>query len=119
MVNSGFCIKKGIDSRRAYLAALCTEELAVNVISYGFTNEWQQLSVRLFIKNSPDKDEKQKITIRFRDNGKPFDIKKRIQLLEESGTDPTKNIGIRLVHKIAESVNYVAAYGTNNTMITL
>ncbi len=114
-----FCIQKGVDERRAFLAALCTEELAVNVVSYGFTSDRQQLSVRLFLKFVSENAEDAQITIRFRDNGKPFDIIKRRQLVEESKTDPTKNVGIRLVFATAKSVSYHAAYGMNNTVITL
>ncbi len=114
-----FCVKKGVDRRRAYISALCTEELAINVIDHGFTRSDQQLSVRLFIKAPKDKDEQHQITIRFRDNGKPFNIKKRRQLIEEEQDDPTRNIGIRLVFGMAENVSYIAAYGMNNTVITL
>ena len=114
-----FCIKKGIDERRSFLAALCTEELAMNVVSYGFTSDRQQLSVRLFIRFISEHAEDAQITIRFRDNGKPFDIIKRRQLVEESETDPMKNVGIRLVFATAKSVSYNAAYGMNNTVITL
>ncbi len=114
-----FCVKKGIDERRSFLAALCTEELAVNVVSYGFSSRRQQLSVRLFIKFSSGNTDDAQITIRFRDNGKPFDIIKRRELAEKSETDPTTNVGIRLVFGSAKSVSYHAAYGMNNTVITL
>ena len=114
-----FCIEKGIDERRSFLAALCTEELAINVVSYGFTSERQQLSVRLFIKFLSENTDDAQITIRFRDNGKPFDLLKRRQLVEGSETDPTQNVGIRLVFGSAKSVSYNAAYGMNNTVITL
>jgi len=39
--------------------------------------------------------------------------------VEESETDPMKNVGIRLVFATAKSVSYNAAYGMNNTVITL
>ncbi|MCR4705931.1 MAG: ATP-binding protein [Lachnospiraceae bacterium] len=90
-----------------------------NVINHGFTSSDQQFSVRLFIKAPKDKDEQHQITIRFRDNGKPFNIKKRRRLIEEERDDPTGNIGIRLVFGMAENVSYIAAYGMNNTVITL
>ncbi len=114
-----FCLEKGIDENRAFLAALCTEELAINVVTYGFTSEKQQLSVRLFIKFVSKNAEDAQITIRFRDDGKPFDLIKRQQIAEESETDPTQNVGIRLVFAAAKSVSYNAAYGMNNTVITL
>ncbi len=114
-----FCLKKGVDKRRAYVSALCTEELAINVIDHGFTRADQQLSVRLFIRTPKEDDERHRITIRFRDNGRPFNIKERRRLIEQEPEDPTGKIGIRLVFVMAEDVSYIAAYGMNNTVIRL
>ncbi|MCR5686526.1 MAG: ATP-binding protein [Lachnospiraceae bacterium] len=108
-----FCIEKGIDKRRAFFAALCTEELAVNVVSYGFKKKRRRLSIRVFIGPSGG------ITIRLRDNGKPFDLITRQQMAEKNDADPSKNIGIRTVFGIAENVSYNAGYGMNNTVITI
>ena len=108
-----FCLSKGIDKRRAFYAALCTEELVINVISHGFSSDRQSVSVRLFV------DSKNDLTIRLRDNGKPFNIKEREMVATEIPEDPSKNIGIRIVFGLAKSVSYNAAYGINNTVITL
>ncbi len=114
-----FCLEKGIDSKRAFLAALCTEELAVNVVSHGFTSDKQNLSVRLFISPAAEPGAGGDITIRFRDDGKPFNLTERQALAETSDEDPFKNAGIRLVFGAAKNVSYNAAFGMNNTVITL
>ena len=107
-----FCLKKGIDKHRSYYAALCTEELVINVISHGITSNKQNVSVRLFI------DQENGLTIRLRDNGKPFNIKERENIIASETDNPAKNIGIRIVFGLAKSVSYNAAYGINNTVIT-
>lgn len=45
-----FCLRQGIDPRRSFFAALCTEELAENVMTHGFSNGKQTLSVRIFVE---------------------------------------------------------------------
>ena len=108
-----FCLRQGIDEKRSYRAALCTEELAVNVITHGFKNEEQTLGVRIFAEQ--DKT----LTLRFRDDGSPFNLMEFRMMSEESEDDPTKNIGIRIVFEIAKDVTYFASFGMNNTVIRL
>ena len=108
-----FCIRQGIDKKRSFYAALCTEELAVNVITHGFTNGKQTLSVRLFVEQD------QTLTLRFRDDGSSFDLIKFRQLSEPQTDDPADNIGIRIVFGLAKKVNYYASFKMNNTVIQL
>ena len=109
----GFCIHQGIDIRRACYAALCTEEMAVNVITHGFTNGKQTLSVRLFVGQD------QTLTLRFRDDGSPFNLIEFRKLYEADWDDPANNIGIRIVFGLAKEVRYFASFGMNNTVIRL
>ena len=108
-----FCLEQGVDKKRSYQASLCTEELAVNVITHGFKNEEQTLGVRIFVERD------QTLTLRFRDDGSPFDLLEFRNMSEENADDPAKNIGIRIVFGIAKEVNYFASFGMNNTVIRL
>ena len=108
-----FCLGQGVDSKRAYRAALCTEELAVNVITHGFTKPDQTLGVRVFVERD------QTLTLRFRDDGSSFDLTEFRKMSEENADDPTKNIGIRLVFAMAKEVTYYASFGMNNTVIRI
>lgn len=108
-----FCLSQEIDKRRASHAALCTEELAVNVIEHGFKNDEQTLGVRIFVERD------QTLTLRFRDDGSSFDLTEFWKMSEGDSSDPTKRIGIRIVFKVAKEVNYFASFGMNNTVIQL
>ncbi len=108
-----FCISQGIDKKQSFYAALCTEELAVNVITHGFTNGQQTLGVRVFV----EKD--QTLTLRFRDDGASFDLIEFRKMSEMNEDNPTANIGIRIVFGIAKEVSYFASFGMNNTVIRL
>ena len=108
-----FCLRQGVDGKRSYRAALCTEELAVNVITHGFKNEEQTLGVRVFVEDD------QTLTLRFRDDGSSFDLLEFRRLSEENEDDPAENIGIRIVFEAAKEVTYFASFGMNNTVIRL
>ena len=102
-----------IDNRRSYLARLCTEELAVNVVDHGLINPKQRLQIRVSILPSKE------IVIYLQDDGRPFDLRKRWELIEQSEKDPAANMGIRIVFGLAEDVQYNSTYGLNNTIIRL
>jgi anti-sigma regulatory factor (Ser/Thr protein kinase) len=108
-----FCIRQGIEKKRSLYAALCTEEMAVNVITHGFTNGKQTLSVRLFVERDHT------LTLRFRDDGTSFDLIEFRKLTETNTDDPAHNIGIRIVFGLAKKVNYYASFKMNNTVIEL
>ena len=87
--------------------------MAVNVITHGFTNGKQTLSVRLFVGQD------QTLTLRFRDDGSPFNLIEFRKLYEADWDDPANNIGIRIVFGLAKEVRYFASFGMNNTVIRL
>ena len=103
---SEFCEKRGIDKRRSYLAGLCMEEMAGNVVDHGFTKDQKKhtVDIRVVHKNND-------IILRIRDDCVPFDPEERREL-----TDPTdfmKNVGIRLVYRAARDVEYQNILGLN------
>ncbi|MCR5747854.1 MAG: ATP-binding protein [Lachnospiraceae bacterium] len=108
-----FCLEHGANSKTSFFAALCAEEWIVNTLSHGFKNKRQLLGVRIFV--DPGKN----ITMRLRDDGVPFNLKERWDMIEKSEHDPSANIGIRIVHGLAKELSYNAAFGMNNTMIRL
>ena len=108
-----FCLRQGIDRKRSFFAALCTEELAENVITYGFSNGKQALSVRVFVEQD------QTLTLRFRDEGRAFDLTRYWELIEEKKEAPADGIGIRIIFGLAKEVSYFASFGMNNTVIRL
>ncbi|MBQ6469880.1 MAG: ATP-binding protein [Lachnospiraceae bacterium] len=101
-----FCLEKGLDARRSYLAGLAMEEMAGNVVSHGFTKDKKKHSVdiRVACKNG-------KAILRIKDDCVPFDPKERRALTENA--DVTKNIGIRMIYKIMEDIQYQNMLGLN------
>lgn len=101
-----FCEKKGFDSRRAYFAGLCLEEMSGNVVEHGFITDNKPHSVDIRVVKKDDN-----LILRIRDNCKAFDPSDRARVMgvDENG----KNIGILLVYKIAEKVDYQNLLGMN------
>ena len=101
-----FCRKRGIDERRAYLAGLCMEEMAGNIVDHGFTKDQKSHSVDIRVVHK-DKD----LIMRIRDDCVPFDPNARKELTDPK--DFMKNAGIRLVFKAAQDVQYQNILGLN------
>ena len=101
-----FCLSRGIDARRANLAGLSLEEMAGNVVDHGFTKDTKTHSIDVRVVHKNDD-----VILRIKDDCVPFDPGERRQLAE--GDDITKNIGIRMVFKIARDVQYRNILGLN------
>jgi len=101
-----FCLERGVDGRRAYLAGLAMEEMAGNIVEHGFAkdNKTHSVDVRVVHKND-------NVILRIKDDCVPFDPGERQQFAE--GGDIIKNIGIRMVFKIARDVQYQNILGLN------
>ena len=82
------------------------EEMVTNVIEHGFTKDKKKhsIDVRVSYKNDD-------VIMRIKDNCVPFDPAMRIETMTEN--DITKNIGIRLVYKIAKQIDYHNILGLN------
>ena len=101
-----FCLAHGVDARRAYLAGLSMEEMAGNIVDHGFTKDSKTHSIDVRVVH---KDED--VILRIKDDCVPFDPGERQQLAEDD--DITKNIGIRMVFRIARDVQYQNILGLN------
>ena len=101
-----FCLAHGIDSRRAYLAGLSMEEMAGNIIDHGFTKDQKKHSVDVRVVHKGED-----VILRIKDDCVPFNPGERQKLAE--GDDIIKNIGIRMVFKIAQDIQYQNILGLN------
>ena len=102
----GFCLDKGIDERRAYLAGLAMEEMAGNIVDHGFRKDHKKHSVDVRVVHKGDE-----VLLRLKDDCVPFDPEKRRQMANDD--DPTRNIGLRMIFGIASQVEYQSILGMN------
>lgn len=109
---SEFCCAHGIDEKRSYYSALCLEEMAGNVVAHGFHKDRKShtVDVRVICKDGS-------IILRVKDDCIPFDPKERLEMVTPD--DPAKNIGIRMVYRIAGDVTYQNLLGLNVLTIRL
>lgn len=100
-----FCAARRGSERECNRIALCVEEMAKNVVEYGFTaGKENHLSVLILNK------EKQWV-LRFRDDCKAFDPVAYVPQGEK------RSIGIRLVMGITEEAYYTYPMGMNNLVL--
>ena len=100
-----FCREKGVSGNKANLAAVCAEEMTVNIIRFGGkTSNWIDINFCI---------EEDLCRLRIRDNGVNFNP------LEYSCDSEEFDIhGIELVKKISKSMDYIRAIDMNNTIIS-
>ena len=100
-----FCKENGVSGNRSNLAAVCAEEMTVNIIKFGGkTSNWIDINLCL---------EDDICQLRIRDNGVNFNP------LEYSYDHEEFDIhGIELVKKISKSMDYIRAIDMNNTIIS-
>ncbi|MBQ9443706.1 MAG: ATP-binding protein [Lachnospiraceae bacterium] len=108
-----FCEKHGITGSRKNYSALCTEELAGNIVQHGFRNK-KKLSVDIRISYVNDE-----IVICFKDDGIPFNPEEASRLFEAERSGEHEdgktfhNIGLQLVSRISKSMTYQNTFGLN------
>jgi len=101
-----FCREHGMSERVAYFSALAMEEMAGNVVSHGFMKDSRRHSVDIRVVHKGET-----IILRIKDDCVPFDPSERL-----SQTDPDdrlRNVGIRLVFRMADDVQYQNVLGMN------
>ena len=101
-----FCEEKGIDAHRSYLAGLAMEEMAGNIVDHGFTKDKKKHSVDVRVVHK-DND----LILRLKDDCVPFDPRERQKIADPD--DVTKNIGLRMIFKMAEDIQYQNILGLN------
>lgn len=106
-----FCEEKHADRKQCYLLSLFVEELGNNTALYGLSEKKNSsLDIRVVRNNGT-------WNLRLRDNSKAFDP---ISWLKIHGDeDPTANIGIRMVCKMAKKIDYFNTLNLNILIIQI
>ncbi|MBR1751148.1 MAG: ATP-binding protein [Ruminococcus sp.] len=108
-----FCRGHKIDGKTGMKAALCFEELAVNIINFGFPKCKGQpgLDLRLVFA----KDE---MVMRLRDNCPMFDVERYIaQEIDGTAGSAELRLGLKMISGLAENISYVHSLENNNVII--
>lgn len=103
------CIENGVDRKKANIIGLAAEEIVVNISRYGYKSV-----KRNFIDINLSKAE-EKLILRIRDDGIPFDptqYKSEEKEIFEVG-------GINLIKKTATKLSYIRVLNMNNTIIEM
>jgi anti-sigma regulatory factor (Ser/Thr protein kinase) len=107
-----FCISKGVDAKKAYGISLAAEELIKNTIEHGAYNKNKNIiEARIVVKTD-------EVILSLRDNCNKFNPKKYYNKIYDF-TDKTKNIGIRMVMRLATDVSYTTALKLNNITVRM
>ncbi len=107
-----FVASKGYSSKIAYFSALAMEEMSGNIVNYGFgaDNKKHGMDVRVVSM-------KDGILLRIKDDCKAFNPVEMNKILNPE--DPFKNIGIRMISKIADEFSYQNTFGLNVLTIVI
>jgi anti-sigma regulatory factor (Ser/Thr protein kinase) len=108
-----FCAERGIAVKTANRLALCIEEMAGNVIEHGFADgKPHHLDVRVLVKDGT-------VVLRLRDDCSKFDLREKAASWQPDPEHPERNIGIRMIMRVAKDVAYTNTMNTNNLIITI
>ena len=102
-----FCKERKIDERRSYLSGLFMEEMAGNVVDHGFHKDKKKnhsVGIRVIHKGDD-------VILRIKDDCVPFNPEERKDIIDPK--DETRNMGIRMVYKLANKIEYQNILGLN------
>lgn len=106
-----FCMNNSAESRTAYFMSLAAEEIGVNIIRYGFSDgKPHSIDVKLIRQESG-------WLLRFRDDCEMFDPVKYLECYDD--TSPESHIGIRMISRLAERMDYISTLKINNLLIEI
>lgn len=108
-----FCKGHKADSGICMKAALCFEELAMNIINYGFPNckRTPHIDFRLVFSEK-------EMVMRIRDNCPMFDVERYIaKQIDAFGEDGEPKLGLMMVSAMVENISYVHSLESNNVII--
>lgn len=109
---SDFCMKHNGDKRRSFCLALAVEEMARNVVEYGFGDgKKHQIDLGFIICKNGD------ITLRIKDDCRLFNPEK--YYMDHRDDDSSANIGIRMVFKMAKDGRYVPMLNRNVLIVRI
>ncbi len=110
-----FCRGHKIDRKTGMKAALCFEELALNIIHFGFPKCKRNpcIGIRLVISEN-------ELIMRLRDNCPMFDVEWYIaHRIDASRDDGDIHIGLKMIGSLTENIKYVHSLENNNVIIRL
>ncbi len=100
-----YCRGRGIDPARSNHVGLALEEMAVIIMDAGFGDgKAHSIDMKIFVKNG-------QITIRLRDDCKPFDATQRDAVMHPE--DNCSHVGIRVLNAVAKEINYYSTLDMN------
>ena len=107
-----FCREHEQSERTSFLVGLCIEEIACNIVRYGFSADKEQHSVdiRLVFRDGEG-------LIRIRDNCAHFDPLRYLEL--HQSVNPGSHMGIRMVMASVKEASYLNSLGLNNLTLRL
>ncbi len=107
-----FCTEHSMDKKSSYMAGLCVEEIAANIVERGFNADKKKhflTAMAIFLEDH--------LVLRLKDDCPAFDPKEMAELSSEDGG--TDNLGIRMVYDIADDINYQNMLGLNVLTMTI
>ncbi len=108
-----FCRGHKIDPKTEMKAALCFEELTVNIIQYGFPKCKKEPCIDLRLVIAEDD-----LVIRLRDNCPMFDVERYIaQQLNDTREDGDPHIGLKMIASLSENIKYLHSLENNNVIL--
>lgn len=108
-----FCKSNKIDDKKSYYCGLCIEEMASSVVLNGFVDSAKKKNRIDLLVSCEDEN----IFVRMRDNTAKYDVVKNLGAFDPE--DPCKNIGARMVSKLAREMTYQCSFNMNVLTIEL
>lgn len=117
---SEFCEHNELDARRSMLIALALEEMLISIRDHCFQGgDSQEMNVRILIVPDTGGGESV-IVLRIRCSGTPFNPVAYYESRRRDNPDEfDDSVGIRMIVKSAQSVDYKSTFGINNLTIIL
>ena len=107
-----FCHRHQVPARTSNIISLAAEELIVSILDHGFRKgKHNRIEARLVYKDDS-------VILSIRDNCSQYSPIKAQEANDENGSDD-ENLGIRMVMKLAENVNYTSELKLNNIVLRI
>ncbi len=110
-----FCERHGIGPKKQYYIFLCIEEIAVNIIKYGFSDGKEHyIDIKLVVSGDD-------VMLNIRDDAISYDPTKKVDADVTLSAEERDigGLGIYLVKKISKEFSYKRVIGFNNLHIVL
>lgn len=101
-----FVTDQGHSGKAAYFSALAMEEMAGNIVNYSFGADHKKHALDVRVVST-----KNGILLRIKDDCKAFNPVEMNRIFNHE--DPFKNIGIRMISKLADEFSYQNTFGLN------